>query len=123
MEFWVSGFKVLGVSLMNLFKHVTTILILSIISSFGICAEPDSSLPGISEHYLFKRLETFESVKADQSNAIEGQRWQLRSQHIVFGMPGLTDDRHDFKPEGMKKNSQESLCSSGKDSSSHISTA
>ena len=88
---------------MNLFKYIVTLFIFCTFSSLAIGAEPNSSLPGISEQYLLKRLETFESIKTDQNDALEGQRWQLRSRHLVFGMPRLIDDRHDFKPDGFDK--------------------
>jgi endonuclease G len=88
---------------MKLLNPIAVFMAICTISSLGICAEPDSSLPGISEKYLLKRLKTFENVKSDQNNALEGHRWQLRSRHLVFGLPRLIDDRHDFKPDGFDK--------------------
>ena len=91
---------------MDMPKMVALVLALCaimIFASIGICHEPDSSKPGTSERYLFKRLETFESVKTDQDDAIEGERWRLRSRHLVFGMPRPIDYRHNFTPDEYEK--------------------
>ena len=36
-----------------------------------------------------------EQMQMDKSQAVWVERWRLRSKHFVFGMPELTDDRHE----------------------------
>lgn len=63
-------------------------------------AEKDASLCSFAETNLSKSLKEWELNKTGPDDAPVGDGWVLRSHHFVFGMPCLTDARHDFTPEG-----------------------
>lgn len=60
----------------------------------------DASLATNSEEDFIRDLQSWEAAKTDGVNAVAGAIWTLRSGHFIFGMPRLTDDRHNFTPEG-----------------------
>lgn len=58
----------------------------------------ESSLPDSAERKFLHELADWEAAKTDLNDSPTGS-WVLRSEHFVFGMPRLSDARHDFKPQ------------------------
>jgi len=94
----------------------------TIVGSTGMVVAADSSLPNKWERNFDVKLETLEAAKTDQNNANDGKLWQLRSNHFLFGMPRLVDERHKLHQLIIQRTNQASLSLSVRLLSLHTST-
>lgn len=78
---------------------VTSLVLFTLLTASSTGFADDASLIGTAEKNFNLRLEKFEAEWSDADD-IAKTNWRLMSDHFVFGMPRLTDDRHNFVPEG-----------------------
>jgi len=63
----------------------------------------ESSLPSPAEIEFVTNLALRERSLAKPVQVNQEPHWNLRSQHLLFGMPKTIDDRHNFSPEQVGK--------------------